>query len=260
VLAGFVPDGVVTRTLTAPAAPAGVVAVTLVALTTVTPVAAAPPKVTEVAPVKSVPVIVIEVPPRVDPVSGDSAVTVGAGVGGVTYVNIVFAELVPEGVVTRTLAVPATPAGVVAVIEVALTTVTPVATAPPIVTEVAPVKFVPVIVTEVRPRVDPVSGDSAVTVGAGVGGVTYVNIVFAKFVPEGVVTRTLAVPATPAGVVAVIEVALTTVTPVATAPPIVTEVAPVKFVPVIVIDAPPRVDPVAGDTAVTVGADGGGVT
>jgi hypothetical protein len=58
------------------------------------------------------------------------------------------------------------------VIEVALTIVTPVAAAPPIATEVAPVKFVPVIVTEVPPRVDPVTGDTAVTVGAGVGGVT----------------------------------------------------------------------------------------
>jgi hypothetical protein len=84
--------------------------------------------------------------------------------------------------------------------------------------------------------------------------------VFAVFVPDGVVTRTLAVPEVPAGVVAVIEVALTTVTPVAAAPPKVTEVAPVKPVPVIVIEVPPRVDPVAGDTADTVGADGGGVT
>jgi hypothetical protein len=84
--------------------------------------------------------------------------------------------------------------------------------------------------------------------------------VFARFVPPAVVTRTLAAPGVPAGVVAVIEVALATVTPVAAAPPIVTDVAPVKFVPVIVTDAPPRVDPVAGDTAVTVGADSGGVT
>jgi hypothetical protein len=172
----------------------------------------------------------------------------------------VFAGFVPPAVVTRTLAVPAVPAGVVAVIEVALTTVTPVAAAPPIVTEVAPVKSVPVIVTEVPPRVDPFAGDTAVTDGAGVDGVTYVNIVFAGFVPEGVVTRTLAWPAAPAGVVAVIEVALTIVTPVAAAPPIVTEVAPVKPVPVIVTEVPPRVDPVAGDTADTVGVDGGGVT
>jgi hypothetical protein len=87
-------------------------------------------------------------------------------------VNIVFTGLVPEGVVTRTLAAPGAPAGVVAVIEVALTTVTPVAAAPPIVTDVAPVRFVPVIVTEVPPRVIPVAGDTAITVGTGVGGVT----------------------------------------------------------------------------------------
>jgi hypothetical protein len=260
VFAVFVPDGVVTRTLAAPATPAGVVAVIEVALTTVTPVAAAPPIVTEVAPVKFVPVIVTEVPPRVDPVAGDTPITVGAGADGITYVNIVFAVFVPDGVVTRTLTSPAAPAGVVAVIEVALTTVTPVAAAPPMVTEVAPVKFVPVIVTEVPPRVDPVAGDTAVTVVAEVGGVTYVNIVFAGFVPPAFVTRTLAVPGLPAGVVAVIEVALTTDTPLAAAPPIVTEVAPVKFVPVIVTELPPRVVPVAGDTAVTVGADGSGVT
>jgi hypothetical protein len=104
----------------------------------------------------------------------------------------VFTGLVPPAVVTRTLTAPGAPAGVVAVIEVALTTVTPVAAAPPIATEVAPVKFVPVIITEVPPRVDSVAGDTAVTVGAGVGGVTYVNIVFTELVPEGVVTRTLA--------------------------------------------------------------------
>ena len=62
-----------------------------------------------------------------------------------------MALLVPPGVVTRTLAVPAVPAGVVAVIVVAFTTVTAVAVAPPIVTAVAPVKFVPVRVTDCAP-------------------------------------------------------------------------------------------------------------
>ena len=50
----------------------------------------------------------------------------------------------------------------------------------------------------------------------------------AEFVPPGVVTRTLAVPALPAGVVAVIEVELTKVKLGTVAPPSVTEVAPVK--------------------------------
>jgi hypothetical protein len=67
------------------------------------------------------------------------------------------------------------------------------------------------------------------------------------------VTITLAVPAVPAGVVAVIDVALTTVTEVAAAPPKVTLVAPLKFVPVMVTACPPPVGPEEGDTAVTVG-------
>ena len=68
----------------------------------------------------------------------------------------------------------------------------------------------------------------------------------AAFDPPGVVTTTLAVPALPAGVVAVIDVALTTVTPVAAAPPMVTPVAPVKLVPVMVTVVPPRGAPVFG--------------
>jgi hypothetical protein len=49
----------------------------VVALTTVTPVAAVPPRVTAVAPVKLVPVMVTEVPPCVGPLVGAIAVTVG---------------------------------------------------------------------------------------------------------------------------------------------------------------------------------------
>ena len=73
---------------------------------------------------------------------------------------------VPLVVVTRTLAVPAEPGGVVAVIEVALTAVTPVAGVPPMVTAVAPVKPVPVIVTDWAPASGPDDGLRDVTVGA----------------------------------------------------------------------------------------------
>jgi hypothetical protein len=76
-----------------------------------------------------------------------------------------LALLVPAVVVTSTLAVPAEPAGVTAVIEVAETMVTLVAAAPPIVTAVAPVKPVPVMVTDVPPAVGPEFGEIAVTVG-----------------------------------------------------------------------------------------------
>ena len=65
-----------------------------------------------------------------------------------------------------TLTAPAVPAGVVQVMEVALTTVTIVAAVPPMVTPVAPVKSVPVRVTLVPPAVVPLVGLMAVTVGA----------------------------------------------------------------------------------------------
>ena len=76
----------------------------------------------------------------------------------------------------------------------------------------------------------------------------------AAFVPAGVVTRTLAVPAVPAGVVAVMDVVFTTTTLVAAAPPRVTLVAPVKLEPVMVTAWPPAVEPVDGLIALTVGA------
>ena len=58
--------------------PAGLVAVIVVSLTTVTPVAAVVPKSTAVAPVKLVPVIVTDVPPAAGPLVGLRPVTVGA--------------------------------------------------------------------------------------------------------------------------------------------------------------------------------------
>ena len=76
-----------------------------------------------------------------------------------------MALLVPPGVVTRTLAVPALPAGVVAVIVVAFTTVQAVAAAPPIVTAATFVKPVPVMVTDCKPASGPEVSLIDVTVG-----------------------------------------------------------------------------------------------
>jgi hypothetical protein len=67
----------VTVTVTAPALPAGVVAVIVVAFTTTTFVAAVPPNVTVAPATKFVPVIVTPVPPEVDPVLGVTLLTVG---------------------------------------------------------------------------------------------------------------------------------------------------------------------------------------
>ena len=71
------PLPVVTVTLFAPEVPAGVTAVTLVAEFTTTLVAATPPTVTLVAPVRFAPVIVITVPPIVEPLVGLTDVIVG---------------------------------------------------------------------------------------------------------------------------------------------------------------------------------------
>jgi len=68
--------------------------------------------------------------------------------------------------VTVTVTAPALPAGVVVVIEVLLTTTTLVAAVAPNVTVAPAAKLVPVIVTAVPPKVDPLFGDTLVTVGA----------------------------------------------------------------------------------------------
>jgi hypothetical protein len=72
-----VPAGVVTDTPLGPSVPMGVTAVTLLAFTTVTPVAGAPPMATALVAVKFVPVMVIELPPFMDPLPGVTAEMVG---------------------------------------------------------------------------------------------------------------------------------------------------------------------------------------
>lgn len=72
------PPGVVTVTSTGPAVAAGTTAVIWVAESTVTEVAGVPPKVTEVAPVRLVPVSVTVLPPEVLPWLGLMPLSVGA--------------------------------------------------------------------------------------------------------------------------------------------------------------------------------------
>src|SRR5207244_10454991 len=119
-------------------------------------------KVTAVAPVRFVPVISVGVPPARGPDVGLIDVTVGVA----KYVNWSLAEVadVPAPLATVTSTVPATPAGDVAVIVVALVTVTPVALFAPNFTVEPVTKLVPVIVTAVAPPVGPTFGLTAVTV------------------------------------------------------------------------------------------------
>jgi hypothetical protein len=237
----------VTVTVAAPAVPAGVVAVIVVAFTTTTLVAAVLPNVTVAPAAKFVPVIVTAVPPAVDPLFGLTLLTVG----GARYVNaLAKLPLSPLLFVTVTVTAPAVPAGVVAVMVVAFTTTTFVAAAPPNVTPAPAAKFVPVIVTAVPPAVDPLLGATPLTVG----GAIYVNApARLPLCPPGLVTVTVTAPALPTGVVAVIVVPFTTTTFVAATPPNVTAAPVTKFVPVIVTVVPPAVDPLPGATLATVG-------
>ena len=84
------------------------------------------------------------------------------------YWSALLVALVPPGLVTVMSTVPAVPAGAVAVICEALTTVTLVAAVQPKSTAVAPVNPVPVIVTYVPPPVGQAAGATCATVGTGV--------------------------------------------------------------------------------------------
>src|SRR3989442_11244625 len=92
---------------------------------------------------------------------------------GAEYVNpLESVPLCASALVTVTLTAPAACAGVVAVIVVLLTTLTPVAALPPTLTVTPATKFAPVIVTAVPPAVGPEDGATLLTVGAGA---TYVK-------------------------------------------------------------------------------------
>ena len=123
-----------------------------------------PPTVTLLAPVKLVPVMVIAVPPAIGPDDGLTLDIVGAA----TYVNVIACDVDPPAVVTTMVFAPAVPAGVTAVMEVALTTTTLVAGLPPIVTLLAPVKLVPVMVIAVLPEAGPDDGLTLAMVGAAI--------------------------------------------------------------------------------------------
>src|SRR5437773_3771016 len=139
-------------------------AVIVVAETTVTAVAALPPSVIVAPGAKLVPVMVMTVPPVVEPFVGATPVMGG---GGPTYENpFARVALCVSGLVTTTFTAPAAWAGVVAVIVVAETTVTAGTAVPPSVTVAPGARLVPVMVMTVPPVVDPVVGATPVRVGA----------------------------------------------------------------------------------------------
>jgi len=136
---------VVTRTSTTlPAVPAGALQVILVRLLTTTSVAALVPNLTVASLVKLVPVMATVVPPAAGPALGVRSVTVGLPTAVYLKSSAGVLALVPAAVVTDTCTVvPTVPAGEVAVILVALTTVTLVAATVPNLTVASLVKLVP---------------------------------------------------------------------------------------------------------------------
>lgn len=69
--------------------------------------------------------------------------------------------------VTATLLAPALPEGTMQLIDVGLSTVTPMAATPPIVTVDPDAKFEPEMVTPLPPAIDPLAGEMDEIVGAG---------------------------------------------------------------------------------------------
>ena len=261
----LVPADVVTVRFAGPSAAAGSIFSMMeiwVALVTVTrPFTVTPGLLTETVapPMKLVPVRVTTIPlVPCAPLAGLIAVSVGAGGFTVNGAGL----LVPPLVVTVTLATPVAavaPMVNVAVIWVALTTVTPPAVTPGLSIEtVAPAtKLVPVRVTGTVAPWAPLAGLTEVSVGAA--GFT-VNAT-APLVPPAVVTVMFAVPITAAAPmvnVAVIWAELTTVTLLAVTPGLLTAtVAPAtKLVPVRVTGTLVPCTPLAGLTDVSMGAGG----
>jgi hypothetical protein len=169
----------VTTTATLPAACAGVVVVSDVALCTTTFDPGVPSKDTVAPAANPDPVTVTAVPPAVVADAGATAETVGAtgadGGGGVgadpTYVNTpVIRAVCPSGFDTITSTLPALRAGAVAVSAPEPVTFTAVATAVPNDTVAPETNPAPVIVTTVPPPTGPDVGETAAIDGGDTTG------------------------------------------------------------------------------------------
>jgi hypothetical protein len=110
---------------------------------------------------------------------------------------------------------------------------------------------------DVPPPVLPELGVTLLTIGGGGGGTKIYPFVNVPFCASELVTTTLTVPSACAGVLAVIELLLTTATLVAAALPNETIAPGRKPVPEIVMDVPPVVGPEMGAIEFTTGGPGG---
>ena len=228
-----VPDGVFTA-IGPPAAPSGTTALTVVALTSVNPAASTPPNVTESTPWRFVPVIVTVAPAI--PLAGEN----DEHVGGPGAVIVPALTAVPNAFVTAIFPVPAVCTKSCMLVSELIRGD---AGAPAIVAEVTPEKPLPVRVTQV-PAYATV-GEKLVMAGNTPKELALVPV------PSGVVTA-IGPLATPAGTVALSDVALTGVTDVLETPPNETSSTFANPDPVTVTSFPSA--PVVGVKLVTVGA------
>ena len=166
----------VTCTSADPGAPAGVLAVICVALTTVTFVAEFPP-INTAAPVRNpVPVIVTVVPPATGPEFGVKAAVIIGGWPARKLNPPTSVPVWPSGFLTVMFTVPTPPLAVTATMCVELTKVVEAAAIVPNVTVAPFEKLVPSIVTEVPPAVGPDEGDAPVTTGPGTNEKPLTNV------------------------------------------------------------------------------------
>jgi hypothetical protein len=195
---------------------------------------------------KPVPVIVTDDPTA--PLAGEKPVTVGAA--DTTLKLPTSNDFVPGPLFSTRIGPVVAPGGTVAVIEV-LVSALMLATVPWNSTVAPGRKPVPLIVTDVP--TGPNAGEKPVTVTVGAAGTVKLKLLVARF-PARVVTEIGPVVA-PIGTVAVTEVLLVTVVPLARVPLNLTVDPARKPVPVIVTDVPTA--PLAGAklVRVTVGTE-----
>ena len=198
---------------------------------------------------QEIPVITTDVPPDTGPVAGEIRETVGAAV--YVYLSPVTTAVVPLGVVTLTSTIPTVPAGGVTVIDV-LVFARRVPWLLPKYTAIGLFRAVPVIVTAGAALNGPPPGVTLTI--AGTAEYVYLSSATIADVPPMVAMVTSTVPAIPAGVFTVIDVALSAVM-VPAALPNFTEVAPFRPLPEMVTVVPTVSGQAAGAMRATVGTD-----
>src|SRR5579872_6045675 len=255
-LVAEVPAELVTVISTEPADSAGATAVIEVLEFVTKLVAATFPNLTAVMFVKLVPRIVTWFPPAVLPLVVERPVTLGVltGAVNVNWSAEVAVEVTPAAVI-RMSAVPGVWLGVTRLRDVGELTVNEVAFVPPTVTAVTFVKPVPVTCTVVPPEPVPVLGLIEVTLGPLLLKVYWSWLGLAVELPAEVTTMTSTAPAAWEGAVTMSWVEENTLKEVAAVLPNRTDETFWKLVPVTVMGLPPpAVEPLLGETPVTVGA------